>query len=106
MSTTVVPTWLSTTVAFAQGSDGDTVRMMFGFLTRGYGVRVTYTSPTAYAAGAYVDMYADSVVQDETEPYDMYVVGRRILEVCDPVTGDDAGEVVKVPLHASIITIY
>jgi hypothetical protein len=97
----VVPTWLSTTVAFAQGSDGDTVRMMFGFLTRGYGVRVTYTSPTAYAAGAYVDMYADAVVQDEVEPYDMYVVGRRMTE-----DGDDTGEVVKVPLHASIITVY
>ena len=101
MSTTVVPTWFSTTVAFAQGSDGDTVRMLFGFLTRGYGVRVTYTSPTAYAAGAYVDMYADSVVQDETEPYDMYVVGRRMTE-----DGEDTGDVVRVPLHASIITIY
>ena len=97
----VVPTWLSTTVAFAQGSDGDTVRMMFGFLTRGYGVRVTYTSPTAYAAGAYVDMFADSVVQDEAEPYDMYVVGRRMTE-----DGEDTGDVVRVPLHASIITIY
>lgn len=95
-TTTTQPTyWMSTSVNFATGTDGDTVRMVFDFLCHGYGIHIIYTT----APDASVNMYADDVEQDDITN-DMYVVGRRMLE------DDEPGERIRIPLAGSIITIY